>query len=117
MTVILVSIAIHAFAIYVCGALADFSEGWKKPHIALLVGGLGAILLLVPQILMMVPASGFVAAHPSSAGVMLGNGLATLWYFIAFAKFYEFGCGGIMISLLFIHAVIQLSLMSLNKML
>lgn len=106
---------IHAFALYICGSLADFSEGWKKPHLALLIGIIGALLLMVPQMLLVTEAGPFSPARPTGAGFMLGNGLCILWYVIALAKFYESGCGGILISVIVIQVVSNLAASSLEK--
>jgi membrane-bound metal-dependent hydrolase YbcI (DUF457 family) len=112
-----ISILIHAFAVYICGAIAELSEGWKKPHIALLMGLVGVFLLLVPQMLMVTPAGPYTPARPTSAGFFLGNGLAALWYIIAFAKLYEFGCGGIIAALAVMQVTIHLAANTISKML
>lgn len=106
---------IHAFAIYICGCLADFSEGWKKPHLALLVGIVGAMLLMIPQMVLVTEAGPFSPARPTGAGFMLGNGLSILWYVIALAKFFEAGCGGILISVITVQVVSHLAASSLER--
>jgi len=111
-----ISILIHAFAVYICGAVADLGEGWKKPHIALLMAVVGVFLLIIPQLIMVTPAGPYSPARPTSAGFFLGNGLATLWYIIAFGKLYEFGCGGIIAALAVMQVTIHLAANTISKL-